>query len=512
MSQFAYDEIEYPGQVFPQTHPDRLATLAAVFGLSPASPERCRVLEVGCGDAGNLIPIAMGSPQSECIGFDLSAAAIAKGQAIVDELGLTNIKLNQADLMAYQPDGKFDYIIAHGFMSWVPPPVQERLLELCRDTLTPQGVAMISYNTFPGFHLRRMLREMMRYHVADFPSPRQQIDQSRAFLQFLLAGSTQEDEYKSFLKHESEWILNRDSEAVLYHDDLASVNIPFYFHEFVAFARRFELEFLAEADFTEMQDRIYPEPVINALRQMEDPIRKEQYLDFLKCRRFRQTLLVHAGLPVNREPLVEAIPRFSVVSLAKPKSDSPDLTPGVLEQFEGPRGGAMQINHAATKAAMLLMRNAWPRAIPFFDLLNRSREMVGEETSTEWNDDAKLFAEILLGIWSAGLVEMHLFQPAWVVEPSDKPMLSPLARIQLRHGQSQITTLRPSAMRVEAPFYREFFQLLDGRHNLADLVSEMGKLLDEGRVSLPPEIDRAKLPELVAGSIRRASRNALLVS
>ncbi len=162
MSQFAYDEVEYPGQVFPQTHPDRLATLATVFGLSPAPPERCRVLEVGCGDAGNLIPIAMGAPGTECIGFDLSATAIAKGQAIANELGLTNIKLSQADLMAYHPDGKFDYIIAHGFMSWVPPPVQERLLQLCRESLAPQGVAMISYNTLPGFHLRRMLREMMR--------------------------------------------------------------------------------------------------------------------------------------------------------------------------------------------------------------------------------------------------------------------------------------------------------------------------------------------------------------
>ncbi len=338
------------------------------------------------------------------------------------------------------------------------------------------------------------------------------IDQSRAFLKFLLAGSTQKEEYASLLRHEADWILDHDSEAVLYHDDLANVNIPFYFHEFIAFAQRFDLEYLAEADFTEMQDRIYPEPVINALRQIEDPIRKEQYLDFLKCRRFRQTLLVHAGLRVSREPLIAAIPRFSVVSMAKPKSGSPDLTPGVVEQFEGPRGGAMQIDHAPTKAAMLLLRDAWPRAILFFDLLNRARGMVGEETSTEWNDDAKLFAEILLGIWSAGLVEMHCFQPSWAVEAGEKPRLSPLARIHLRQARPQITTLRPSAMRVEAPFYRELFQLLDGRQNIADLVSAMGKLLDQGRASLPPEIDRSRLPELVAGSVRRAARNALLVS
>jgi tRNA G46 methylase TrmB len=116
MPQFAYDLIEYPGQVFPQTHPDRLATLARLFGMSPAPPERCQVLEVGCGDAGNLIPIALGSPETRCIGFDLSAKAIAKGREVIRELGLKNIDLAQADLMTYQPEGQFDNVIAHGFM------------------------------------------------------------------------------------------------------------------------------------------------------------------------------------------------------------------------------------------------------------------------------------------------------------------------------------------------------------------------------------------------------------
>jgi methyltransferase-like protein len=356
-----------------------------------------------------------------------------------------------------------------------------------------------------------MLREMMQFHVAEFPSPRQQIDQSRAFLQFLLAGQVKSEEYSAFLKHEADWILNRDSEAVLYHDDLAEVNIPFYFHEFVSLARRFELEYLAEADFTEMQDRLYPEAVVETLRQIDDPIRKEQYLDFLKCRRFRQTLLVHQDQNIRREPALEALATFWIASAARPKSEVPELTPGVVEQFEGLRGAAMQIDHAITKAAMLVLRDAWPRPIRFFDLLNQARAILGEPTSSEWNDDAQIFAEVMLGIWSAGLAEMRSLGPAWSAEANDRPTLSPLARLQLRQGRSQVVTLRPSLMTVEAPFYREFFQLLDGTRDRAALVLEMGKLLDAGRVKLPPEIDRAKLPEVVEGSIRRAARNALLI-
>jgi hypothetical protein len=31
--------------------------------------------------------------------------------------------------------------------AWVPPPVQNRILEICARHLAPQGVAFISYNT-----------------------------------------------------------------------------------------------------------------------------------------------------------------------------------------------------------------------------------------------------------------------------------------------------------------------------------------------------------------------------
>src|SRR5262249_23470475 len=154
-----------------------------------APPGRCRVLEVGCGDAGNLIALAFGSPDAHFVGFDLAESAIEQGRSLVQELGLTNIELFQADLMQYEPAGEVDYVIAHGFLSWVPPPVQERLLAVCRKALAPQGVAFVSYNTYPGFHARRMLREMMLFHSASAKSPREKIDRSRGLLQLLLQGA-----------------------------------------------------------------------------------------------------------------------------------------------------------------------------------------------------------------------------------------------------------------------------------------------------------------------------------
>ena len=59
-AQNPYDEVLYPGYPFAQAHPDRLGAMARLFGMNPAPVEACRVLELGCGDGGNLIPMAVG--------------------------------------------------------------------------------------------------------------------------------------------------------------------------------------------------------------------------------------------------------------------------------------------------------------------------------------------------------------------------------------------------------------------------------------------------------------------
>ena len=77
-----YDAVPYPGHPFQQTHPDRLATLPTLFGLQPPPLERCRVLELGCGDGGNLVPVALALPGARFLGIDAAAGAIARGRAL----------------------------------------------------------------------------------------------------------------------------------------------------------------------------------------------------------------------------------------------------------------------------------------------------------------------------------------------------------------------------------------------------------------------------------------------
>ncbi|MGH9351306.1 MAG: methyltransferase domain-containing protein, partial [Terriglobia bacterium] len=190
----SYDEVLYPGFSFVQSHPDRLATQATMFGMTPAALESCRILELGCGDGANIIPVAFGLPHSRCLGIDLAARPIAIGQGVIDALGLKNIALRQMDMMDAGKDlGEFDYIIAHGIYSWTPPAVQDKLLAICSENLAPDGVAYVSYNAYPGGHIRQMMRRMMLYHTRNISDPMERVRNGLGFLQGLIASLKEPD-------------------------------------------------------------------------------------------------------------------------------------------------------------------------------------------------------------------------------------------------------------------------------------------------------------------------------
>src|SRR5580658_10025377 len=181
-----YDVLPYPTKPRPQTHVERLAAVGKLFGMAPAPVEHCRVLEIGCGAGGNLIPMAYALPGSTFAGVDLAASAIAEAQQLAGELELRNLALHARDLREIGDDwGEFDYIVAHGLYSWVPPEVREGLLAVCRARMAPEGIAFLSYNAYPGGHMRQMLREMMLHRTRYAANAREKVAQARQFLEEL---------------------------------------------------------------------------------------------------------------------------------------------------------------------------------------------------------------------------------------------------------------------------------------------------------------------------------------
>jgi cyclopropane fatty-acyl-phospholipid synthase-like methyltransferase len=164
-----YDLIQYQGHPYPTTHPGHMAVIATLFGLRPAAIEQCRVLEIGCAGGENLFPLATSFPKAHFVGLDYSQEQIKAAQEIQKELLLDNIEFQCENLCDVDPAklGQFDYIIAHGIYSWLPSEAQPALLKLCKECLTKDGVAYVSYNTLPGWHTRAMLRDFMFFILKD---------------------------------------------------------------------------------------------------------------------------------------------------------------------------------------------------------------------------------------------------------------------------------------------------------------------------------------------------------
>ncbi len=163
-----YDAVPYRHGAVPDSHPARIGAIARLLGISSAPPDRCRVLELGCGEGMNLLPLAERFPKSEFIGVDFSAKQIAVAEAARVACGIGNARFVCADLRTWKPEGgAFDYIIAHGVYSWVPAEVRDRLLAICAEALSPDGDAYVSYNTLPGWALPGGVRNFLLSEIGE---------------------------------------------------------------------------------------------------------------------------------------------------------------------------------------------------------------------------------------------------------------------------------------------------------------------------------------------------------
>jgi len=470
-----YDEVEYPGFPFPQTHPDRLATIAILFGMTPKNVTECRVLELGCGEGANLIPIAYGLPRSKFIGIDLAERAIARGTNALAALGLRNIELRRLNVLDVTADfGQFDYIIAHGLFSWVPLQVQEKILTLCEDLLAPQGVAYISYNTYPGSHLRQMTREMMLFHLNAETDPKIRLSKARELIKSMSEAETANDAYSAFLSQEFTRIAER-SDAALYHDDLGETNTAYYFSQFMEKARRHGLQYLAEARLAECQNNIYPAIANDLGVAHEDSIiASEQYFDFLKCRMFRQTLLCHESVQVDRSLNIDRLRKLFVASSAQPVSATPDLqSPGVVEKFHLTSGATISIDLPVAKVALAYLGEVWPRSVGVEELLARSHQHLCSRLDVGDSDSDMIgLCEAILKIYGADLLYLHSYQQTIASSAGDDPIASPVARLQAR-DKSTVTTLRHTTVELKDALGRHLLMLLDGTRNRPALLEEL---------------------------------------
>jgi methyltransferase-like protein/trans-aconitate methyltransferase len=515
----AYDAIPYQSHPFAQSHPDRLAGLARLFGLRPPAVETARILEVGAAAGGNIIPIAELIPSTSVLGIERSARQVADGQQAIRDLGLTNIELRQADIRDLDESlGEFDYVIAHGVYSWVPPDVQDKLLAVCRRHLAPDGVAYVSYNTLPGWSMRGVIRQMMLFHARQFPDPAERVRQARGALDFFAKSVPADNPYGAFLRGELE-ALRQAGDYYITHEHLEEDNHPCLFADFAAHAGRHGLRFLAEADLQTMLASHFPPEVQETLRRVSgNMIYLEQYMDFLRNRMFRQTLLVHA----DRQPAYDlrpaALAGTYVATAVRPERPGFDPYADGLEKFVSDVGPVLQAGQPIVKAALAELAGRWPRRIRFEDLVERARARLGGDPAA---DDVEKVGLALLQFLTTGgprVIELTTRPLDVAAGVPDRPRAAAGARRQASRAEP-VATLRHETFPA-ADFDRVILQLLDGTNDRAAVTAAvLGwvktsalTLRKEGRVVTDPAEAEPLIAGLVTDALARFARVSLLLA
>jgi SAM-dependent methyltransferase len=457
-----YDAVAYDALPYPVSHPDHVAAVVAMFGLDSPPVASARVLEVGCNDGSNLVPMAAALPGATFEGCDIAPAAIAAARETAGALGLRNVTFALADLATFD-GGPYDYIIAHGVYSWVPAPVRDALLALASRALSRNGILFTSYNTYPGGYVRRAAWEALRWHVAALPDRASQLRGARELAELFAEPGPTHDPGDMAVRAEFKRIA-AEPDSPLYHDTLAQPNEPVWFHEFAEHAGRHGLAYVAEALPSMMAGGGLSARVRQFLAA-QGRLAREQYLDFARVRRFRQSLLCRREAAGDFQ-LSPARLRGLHVSASMP------LLRAAAESRLPAAPGADGIVLRALLDALVA---AAPAAMPSGELVERMRSEPG----------ARPVDAILLDAWVSGFAQLHATPPRVATRAPERPRAFAVARLQAAQREN-VTNLRHETIRLVDPLARALLPLCDGARDRAALASALSA---SGPAAAPLQVD-----------------------
>ncbi|MBU0498519.1 MAG: class I SAM-dependent methyltransferase [Gammaproteobacteria bacterium] len=457
----SYDAIPYESTTLPDTHPGHLACLARLYGVDSVPPTSCKVLEFGCASGGNLIPMAARLPDSYFLGIELSPNQAQEGASRIAELGLKNCEIKQANLLDLQDEGmRFDYIITHGVYSWSPPLVRARIMELSSQLLSPKGVAYISYNSYPGWRMRGMLRDMLLYQVRDIQSPLAKLEAAQNYLHFLdEASEGLEAAHIDYLKVEIDRI-RKSHPSYLYHEYLETYNEPILLQDFIREANSQGLDYICDIDLALVFPGYLGERAESLLSPIRDPIERLQQVDFLLNRNFHQSLLCHKALQPSRIPDFEQLRGFAWIADLRPPRKL-DLRRNKPAPFMHQEGQKHDVAHPLTKAGIALLAERFPTPVPFTELLGRAAKWVRSDGGDFFAGQEDEMLNEMFALYAMGIIHARPMDMLNTTIGLKEWQMEAVVRQGISRGDSHIPTIHHVSINLD-PFAVRVIRYLDG--------------------------------------------------
>ena len=306
MQQTIYKELGYKSYPFPFTTPAYLEAYGTLVGLNTPPAKTARVLELGATYGGNIISQAVHNPEATFVGIELSQDQVEKGNKIISDAKLDNISLIQGDIMNFDETlGTFDYIIAHGFYSWISDEMKDKLLDIISKHLADNGIAYVSYNTYPGWHTMEEVRQLMLFANRGHDELTHKEKVLRGKTVGSLVGS-QILNYDNLKERNSKFLgalrsVMQKDDYYVGHDHLEPHNDPCYFYQFNDHLKVHNLAYVCDADLTLSMVRTYDESIADKLEKLapNSQADQEQYLDFMLDTTFRKSIICKADAAKN---------------------------------------------------------------------------------------------------------------------------------------------------------------------------------------------------------------------
>lgn len=434
-----YDALPYGSSAIHATSPLRLSLVAGLHGGPRPPVEGFRALELGCGNGGNLLPLAFYHPGSEFLGIDSSAGALASAREAAAELGLENVRFELLDLARPEPilGETFHYVLVHGVLSWVTDEVRAGVLEVCAACPGADGLVYASYNVRAGWAVRALVREALREAVGAAGPPGERVRRAKELARTLREVLGDADHVQQI---QLAWELERVSRAedsYLFHEYLLGQNRPFHHREVVDLLRARGLAYLCDSSFNEPGGR---EP--DRLREAMDRLgvegeERDGLVDFLGCRAFRSSVFCRdTAASAGRQRRLDRS-WFAAAEL-RPPMGPPDLGTDAAETFVHARGATLEAAGAGLKAALAALAESWPRHVRVDELVARARAAAG--TAELGEEAAGAVERDLLAMFEAGLLDVHPVLPRGIGgEGRGRPHA--LARLEVARGSSLTTPL-----------------------------------------------------------------------
>jgi len=486
----SYDETPYVSNAISYSAPGQLRAVAHLFGHSAPALEQARVLEIGSAAGGNLLPFAAAYPKATIVGVDLSSAQIDTGRSVIAQMGISNIDLRAMSLTDITPDfGQFDYIIAHGVYSWIPPEVREALLRVCKDNLAPSGVAYISYNTYPGWKASEVVRDALMLSSFGIEPTAEKLAKARETLDMLENGMALGNAQSIAIRNIAQNLRSQTNEY-LRHEFLEAVNSPCYFLEFVAQAQQSGLSYLSDALPETSISTNFGNNVATYHQKLSagaDRAVREQYLDIAVGRQFRRSLLIHSetSAAAFEQPEAAGFADMHFTALLEPAAPNTEGSANHEKRYQGRNGKTLTTSDAGLIAVVDRLRLAWPATVPFAALRDHVRAHTPGAGEAELDTIVYVHLVTLLNMSALQYrLEPAPYQENLPAKPAIIPGLAVLFAAQIR----QLGGYNLWHQTLNSPtdeIIKFVMNLLDGTHTHAQLRSHLRTALALGKLQHP---------------------------